>query len=767
MCNLSFTGRKSAWLCLFFCFCFTALKTGTHDTKYETRRRACRPSDALHCMPSTMIMTTQLSSPIDHRCTLRGSTFAVITAVVVVVFVCILPRAASAQGSAATPVQDFYPVGVVSQSSSVTSSPNSYVGPIPPTPQPGSFPPTPSPSISGGAPAPPESGARLRSRIDITCTFFHEDLVPEYQELLASMATTWLVAKASDHSAFLYNQLRQILVDYHSVVGGTLLTPDALYATNPDVMARRLVPLRSLSLVGRGAGPGGGAPSQTSVSQLPLPIAMDYGAHTVASFVLLPLTNGTLASTGVTPVSTSGGNAENDGTLNFQFPFSSRSSSSSTLSATLVGRLRAATEVTTAPTLETDYLCEAFAASFAELILSQPRERLTTLSPTSAWLLSGIVDVRCPRLVGRLPVTGTVGVNILWIVFIVMGICCLSGAAYAMFWRTRSDQDVDINAEEKEKVAAAIRNGVAAKDLPPAAPGFLSSSDDEGQQQQRASRQRASSMKHSPRSGDDDDDDGNDLASRIDSKTESIYEIRSSRHQLLDKRRTQRIRDLVAKALTGDSTIYGASDEEREMVAMILKNPRFDGGRLQLESEASPVEVVLNNDRLFLLPPTDIRLSTKVQGKFHKGQGRVTSVTFPVSVDHQDGSIGGSGAAGAGGRHLFLEDVVSAGSLASQMTAAQQDAQEQQQHLGDDGGGSDRTPLISKSGGSQGSSAASPHSGTEEEDEDGSVRINRMMTAAALRNVQRREGQLALEVPSKIKERLQRILDAEVDDEWL
>ncbi|CUG24871.1 membrane-associated protein, putative [Bodo saltans] len=590
---------------------------------------------------------------------------------------------ASAQGSAATPVQDYYPVGGLSQPNSVTASPNAYVGPIPPTPVLGTFPPTPAPAGGVGSPAVMESGARLRSRVDITCTFFHEDKVPEYQEILTSLAFQWLVGQSSNHSALLYKGLKQILADYQYVLGSTTtaFTPDAVYSTSLDVMLRRLVPLRTLSLVGRGGGPGGGSPSSTSVSQRAQPIAMDYGVYSVASFVLLPLTNTTLSSLGLTPVSITGG-SDGDSPLNFQYPFAAQKTSSLSQNATLVRRLIAATQVATAPTLETDYLCEAFAASFAELILSQPRERLTTLSSPSAWLLSGIVDVRCPRLLTRLPVTGTVGVNVLWIVFIVMGICCLSGAAYALFWRTRSDQDVDINADEKEKVATAIRNGLSAKELPPATKGFMSSSDDEGQQQERAQRQRANSTmqqrQRSPRSGDDEADDGNDLASRIDSKTESIHEIRSSRNQLLDKRKSLRIRDLVAKALTGDSTIYGASEEEREMVAMILKNPRFDGGRLQFDSEASPVEVVLNNDRLFLLPPTDIRLSTKVQGKYHKGQGRVTSVTFPVSVE-QDGSIGGAAGGGgtsSSGRNMFLEDVVSAGSLSAQMAAAQADAQQ-------------------------------------------------------------------------------------------
>jgi hypothetical protein len=615
------------------------------------------------------------------------------------------------QGESATPVQDYFPVGVAS-SPGLTEAPDAYVGPNPTSPAPLTFSPTPSPPVPGAASLP----VALRNRVDVTCTFFDEGNVVEYRELFSRLVSDWITSGSSDHSMRLQLVLTNLLSKF---ARGTTLS----WLYRPDAVQTRLVPLRTLSF-SSGAGGGGGA-SLYSVPQMPGPVALDYGSQVVASFVILPLVaNNNTPTSSAQPIPVRSTQAGGQ----YEYPYTTAVVGSNT-----EGPLYATSRTSTAPTAETDALCEALSAAFDEVILSQRREVLTSLSSSSAWLLSGVLNVKCPRMVPKAPLSATVGVNYLWIAFIVLGICCLSGAVYAMFCRTRSDDDVDINADEKEKVAAAARKGI---------PTIAVDGGGVGSEEEQKRRLRDAELFS---------DANNDLASRIDSKTESIYEVHSERLQILDARKKQRIRDLVSKALTGDATIYGASDEEREIVAMILRNPRFDGGRLTQDAESlSPVEVVLNHDRLFLLPPSNIQLSTKVTGK----RGRVSSVSFPAHVS-TDGSV--EMGMMESRNSLRVEDVVSAGSAAARMAAAQEQdpselalTNEPSQEIGN----SVPPPLKMKKDDASG--------GDEEEAVDEATKINRMITEAALRNVQRREGQAPQEgASSSIKHRLQRILDEE------
>lgn len=209
---------------------------------------------------------------------------------------------------------------------------------------------------------------------------------------------------------------------------------------------------------------------------------------------------------------------------------------------------------------ETDALCSLLSQIMTAMATYTQSVPITTVSNEDDYLLSSLLGASCVYLSPASSAAKSAGINVLWVILLIAGGLCIIAVVYLIFVRTRGDNPVEPVPGENEAVAA--MQAVADATRPSERPA-------------------------------------------VDTRTETSEIVETERARLLRIRQEQRIQDLVEKALTGEMTIYGASDEEREVVAMILNSPKFDGGALSREdvAQASPLHVVLEHDRMFRLPP--------------------------------------------------------------------------------------------------------------------------------------------------------------------
>lgn len=572
-------------------------------------------------------------------------------------------------------VSKYFPVGTVS-AAGLTGAPTS-AGPIPNT------------SRTIRLPSNGKERA-FRNQVHFRFTSFNEQRVFEYLRLVAFVTSAFLLEDSQlngEAARNLSSSLVRRLEDLRNASGASLLDRYSVAG-----IQNRLVPLLTLQAFV--------APSARSSRQSTLPSSLEYGKFLLVPLIILRVnatTGRPLRKTGTAP-----------------YP-----------SLSVPVRLNSSVALTTA-TNETDTLCEAVQAAF-EVLLSKGLSPLSTASNPDDWLKATLVDARCVAMAPTLIVADNVGVNVLWIVFIIMGCICVAISIIVMIVRSRGDTHATM--------AVATTN------------------DPKRKAEEAAERQQREELEGAPA-------EQATALPNLDTRTDTGSVLEEERVALISKRRRTRLEELVAKALTGDSTIYGASEEEREMVAAVLNNPKFDGGTTSREgdTEASPVNVILQHDRLFTLPPTHgvtsdqffsgglfSRLKRRLEAE--RAAGNVTSVSFAAGLSANGASMG------VGGGAVSATDLTQGTTIDSRMQAA---LDEQADASAKDEAATQQVPSLVAV-----SSVAAPQSIPDIDPDDEVMKINRMMTEAALRHVKRREA-LVVSAPSA-KGRLLKILEDDDD----